>query len=180
METKKQKIGNWFKTSISARMLVVGFIFLILLIPLSFVKDLSRERETRQAEVIQEINEKWGNEVVLYGPIVKVPYKTYTEEKIFDEQTNGPDLVLGLPIRFGMGYGLNNEQRLMGANPNIAYWGGWGGSSIVIDQDARLCVSYVMNRMAANRCIDCSILKNFSEYQSEIITFHCALLQLAY
>ncbi|WP_282054500.1 cell envelope integrity protein CreD [Maribacter luteus] len=87
METKKQKIGNWFKTSISARMLVVGFIFLILLIPLSFVKDLIRERETRQAEVIQEINEKWGNEVVLYGPIVKVPYKTYTEEKIFDEQT---------------------------------------------------------------------------------------------
>ena len=87
METKKQKIGNWFRTSISARMLVVGFIFLILLIPLGFVKDLIRERETRQAEVIQEINEKWGNEVVLYGPIVKVPYKTYTEEKIFDEQT---------------------------------------------------------------------------------------------
>ncbi|MRX64978.1 cell envelope integrity protein CreD [Maribacter luteus] len=87
METKKQKIGNWFRTSISARMLVVGFIFLILLIPLGFVKDLIRERETRQAEVIQEINEKWGNEVVLYGPIIKVPYKTYTEEKIFDEQT---------------------------------------------------------------------------------------------
>tara|TARA_R110001583_G_scaffold5791_1_gene30686 strand:- start:295 stop:1638 length:1344 start_codon:yes stop_codon:yes gene_type:complete len=87
METKKQKIGNWFRTSISARMLVVGFIFLILLIPLGFVKDLIRERETRQAGVIQEINEKWGNEVVLYGPIVKVPYKTYTEEKIFDEQT---------------------------------------------------------------------------------------------
>ncbi|MBD0778081.1 cell envelope integrity protein CreD [Maribacter sp. ANRC-HE7] len=87
METKKQKIGNWFRTSISARMLVVGFIFLILLIPLGFVKDLIRERETRQVEVIEEINEKWGNEVILNGPIIKVPYKTYTEEKIFDEKT---------------------------------------------------------------------------------------------
>lgn len=87
METKKQKIGNWFRTSITAKMFMVGFIFLILLIPLGFVKDLIRERETRQAEVIQEINEKWGNEVVLYGPIIKVPYKTYTEEKTFDERT---------------------------------------------------------------------------------------------
>ncbi|WP_273274644.1 cell envelope integrity protein CreD [Maribacter polysiphoniae] len=87
METKKQKIGNWFRTSISAKMLVVGFIFLILLIPLGFVKDLIRERETRQAGVIEEINQKWGNEVIIYGPIIKVPYKTYTEEKTFDEKT---------------------------------------------------------------------------------------------
>ena len=84
MESKKQKIGNWFRTSISARMLVVGFIFLVLLVPLGIVEDLIRERGHRQTEVIQEINEKWGNEVVLFGPIIKIPYKTYKEEKTFD------------------------------------------------------------------------------------------------
>jgi CubicO group peptidase (beta-lactamase class C family) len=67
--------------------------------------------------------------------------------RVFDEQTNGKDLVLGVPIRFGMGYGLTSEIMPMGPNPHIAYWGGWGGSSVVVDQDARLCVSYVMNRM---------------------------------
>lgn len=87
METKKQKIGNWFKTSISAKMLVVGFILLILLIPLRFVQDLIKEREIRQAEVIQEINGKWGNEVILFGPVIKIPYKTYKEEKTFDDKT---------------------------------------------------------------------------------------------
>jgi CubicO group peptidase (beta-lactamase class C family) len=66
---------------------------------------------------------------------------------VFDEQTNGPDLVLGVPIRFGMGYGLTSEIMPMGPNPHIAYWGGWGGSSVVVDQDARLCIGYVMNRM---------------------------------
>ncbi len=84
METKRSRIGNWFKTSISARMLIVGFILVILLIPLSFVKDLIRERGYRQTEVIQEINQKWGNQVTLYGPIIKIPYKTYKEEKVFD------------------------------------------------------------------------------------------------
>ena len=80
---KKQKFGNWFRTSITARMLVVGFILIVLLIPLGFVKDLIRERSHRQAEVIHEINQKWGNEVVLYGPIIKIPYKTYKEQRTF-------------------------------------------------------------------------------------------------
>ena len=69
---------------------------------------------------------------------------------IFDEQTFGKDLVLGVPVKFGMGYGITTEAMPMGPNPNIAYWGGWGGSTAVIDQDARLCVSYVMNRMEGN------------------------------
>ncbi|MEM7001482.1 MAG: serine hydrolase domain-containing protein [Pseudomonadota bacterium] len=68
---------------------------------------------------------------------------------VFDEQSNGEDLVLGVPIRFGMGYGLTGDLMPMGPNEHIAYWGGWGGSTIVIDQDAHLCVSYVMNKMFA-------------------------------
>ena len=67
--------------------------------------------------------------------------------RIFDKQTHTTDLVLGVPIVFGMGYGLSSEAMPMGPNEHIAYWGGWGGSTVVVDQDARLCVSYVMNRM---------------------------------
>ena len=70
--------------------------------------------------------------------------------RVFDEQTNGMDLVLGVPVRFGMGYGLTSSAMPMGPNEHIGYWGGWGGSTIVIDQDARLCCSYVMNRMEAD------------------------------
>ncbi len=67
--------------------------------------------------------------------------------RIFDEQTNGKDLVLGVPLRFGMGYGLSGDIIPMGPNEHIAYWGGWGGSTIVVDADAHLCCSYVMNKM---------------------------------
>ena len=69
---------------------------------------------------------------------------------IFDEQTYGKDLVLGVPIKFGMGYGISTDDMPMGPNKNIAYWGGWGGSTVVVDQDARMCVSYVMNRMESS------------------------------
>tara|TARA_E500000318_G_scaffold91389_2_gene89559 strand:+ start:1332 stop:2684 length:1353 start_codon:yes stop_codon:yes gene_type:complete len=85
--TPQKRIGNWLKNSISAKMITVGFLILILLIPLGFVDDLIRERGQRQREVISEINSKWGEEVIINGPILKVPYHQYVEEKIFDEKT---------------------------------------------------------------------------------------------
>jgi CubicO group peptidase (beta-lactamase class C family) len=67
---------------------------------------------------------------------------------IFDEQSHGPDLVLGVPIRFGIGYALPETQTVPYVPQGRAcYWGGWGGSVILMDLDARTTISYMMNRM---------------------------------
>ena len=66
-------------------------------------------------------------------------------DPIFETQSDGKDLALGVPIRFGMGYGLSNE--FMPIGPRACFWGGYGGSLILLDQDADLAICYVMNRM---------------------------------
>ena len=66
---------------------------------------------------------------------------------IQQEQTNGPDAVILLPVRFGMGYAFPNEMMPMSPNERAMFWGGAGGSTIVVDQDAHVCLSYVMNQM---------------------------------
>jgi len=66
-------------------------------------------------------------------------------DAIFEVQADGTDLAIGLPICFGMGYGLSSATMPLG--PRACYWGGYGGSLIVIDQDLDVTVSYVMNRM---------------------------------
>lgn len=86
-EQQPNKFGQWLKTSITARMLMVGALILVLLIPLTYVNILIEERAFRQQDVVREINQKWGNEVILYGPILKLPYKTYSETSTFNEQT---------------------------------------------------------------------------------------------
>ncbi|GAA0483305.1 EstA family serine hydrolase [Parasphingorhabdus litoris] len=68
-------------------------------------------------------------------------------KRIFEQQSAGIDLVLGVPMVFGMGYGLNNELMPLSPNKNTCFWGGYGGSTVLVDQDQRLCFSYVMNRM---------------------------------
>lgn len=54
------------------------------------------------------------------------------------EQFSGEDRVLGMPIRWGLGYGLFDH---------TYGWGGWGGSLVVIDPEARMTVAYVTHQM---------------------------------
>jgi CubicO group peptidase (beta-lactamase class C family) len=68
-------------------------------------------------------------------------------EAVLREQSNGTDLVIGMPVRFGLGYGLPTAEMPLGPNPRTCFWGGWGGSIVVVDLDARMVVAYVMNRM---------------------------------
>ena len=84
---QQNKFGNWIKNSITARMLMIGILIIVLLIPLSYIESLIRERANRQESVVNEINEKWGSEVLLYGPILKIPYKTYTEKLVTNSET---------------------------------------------------------------------------------------------
>ena len=61
-------------------------------------------------------------------------------------QVEGTDLVLGIPVRFGMGFGLPGGMVPL-PNPNSCYWGGYGGSIAIVDMDTQTTFSYVMNRM---------------------------------
>lgn len=71
-----------------------------------------------------------------------------TVDLIFEEQSNGPDGVLGVPLRFGMGYGLPQTATVpFIPDERICFWGGWGGSMVVMDLDRRMTVTYAMNRM---------------------------------
>ncbi len=68
--------------------------------------------------------------------------------RALEEQTSGLDLVLDVPLSHGLGYGLGNEVMPM-PSKNACFWGGWGGSTILVDFDHHIALSYVMNRMEA-------------------------------
>lgn len=76
-----------FMQSGTAKIILVGLLTLVLLIPLQYVKSLIAERAARQESVVDEINQKWGESVYFYGPVLKVPYTTYTESKLIDDKT---------------------------------------------------------------------------------------------
>ena len=66
--------------------------------------------------------------------------------KALELQIEGTDKVMGVPARFGLGFGLAGGLVPL-LNPNSMFWGGYGGSIVIIDMDAHTTVSYVMNVM---------------------------------
>jgi len=67
--------------------------------------------------------------------------------KALELQIEGTDLILAMPARFGMGFGLGGGTLPL-PNPNTIFWGGYGGSLVIIDMDARTSFGYAMNKMA--------------------------------
>ena len=91
----------------------------------------------RVQTALANLGEAWGTRIL-------------SEEgarRVMEEQCRGVDHVLRTPGVFGLGYGINSDLMPLAPNPNVCFWGGYGGSLILVDQDARMCVSYVMNRM---------------------------------
>lgn len=56
------------------KLLVLGVLTLVLLIPASMIKGLINERKHHQEEVKNEISDKWGAAQTLTGPVISVPY----------------------------------------------------------------------------------------------------------
>jgi CubicO group peptidase (beta-lactamase class C family) len=65
-----------------------------------------------------------------------------TIDRIFEVQSDGIDLVIGIPFKFGVGYGLFPTEG------RVCAWGGAGGSCVIIDVDRRITFAYAMNKMA--------------------------------
>ena len=59
-------------------------------------------------------------------------------ERAREMQFDGVDRILGRRFRWGLGYGLFGS---------TIGWGGWGGSIVMIETDARMVVAYVTNQM---------------------------------
>jgi len=67
-------------------------------------------------------------------------------DSVLEEQIYGTDLVLGLPIRWGLGVGLPSAEMPLPSQRSF-YWGGWGGSLCLMDVERGVACAYVMNKM---------------------------------
>jgi len=70
------RIGN----SVMTRLMIIGALVLILLVPVGMIKGIIHEREMRQREVTSEVSGKWGREQTIAGPILTVPYDVHTPD----------------------------------------------------------------------------------------------------
>lgn len=69
------------KNAVMLKIFAIGFLALLLMIPVALVSDLVTERQSRQAEAAAEIASKWGGAQHIAGPMLSIPYETYELNK---------------------------------------------------------------------------------------------------
>lgn len=71
------KIGFAIKNSLMLKLLTIAIVALVLLIPASQIETLIHERQMNREIVTKEVSSKWGEDQMLSGPILNVPYNTF-------------------------------------------------------------------------------------------------------
>ena len=75
------RFNRWLSRSVTIRLLSVGFLILILMIPNAMVRDLITERQNTNEQAVNEVSESWGREQTLTGPYLSLPYKQFFTDK---------------------------------------------------------------------------------------------------
>jgi len=70
-----EKFNNWARTSITLKMIIVGILILVLLIPTNMVENLIYERESTRDEAVREVASKWGLDQTIGTPVISIPYQ---------------------------------------------------------------------------------------------------------
>ena len=76
---RPEKKSFFHRFALLLKLLLIGFLLLILLIPLSMVGSLIRERESAAASARTEIAEKWSLAQQIVGPVLSVPCLSVSE-----------------------------------------------------------------------------------------------------
>ncbi len=83
METQNKnildKINERISQSITFKLISIGLLILLLLIPKSMINDLILERESRMRHTVHEVTDKWSRSQIVSGPSLVIPYKKHIE-----------------------------------------------------------------------------------------------------
>lgn len=83
-----KKTANYIRRSITLKIVSVGILILLLLIPAAMIRVLISERQSRRDSVVEEISQKWGDSQTITGPFITVPFKAFFKDKDGETQFN--------------------------------------------------------------------------------------------
>ena len=79
MEVPVPKRSSFWQ-SITFKLIIIGLLILIMLIPGAMIRNLISEREQTQLDVTSEIGSKWGYGQTVNGPVLSIPYYHYIKQ----------------------------------------------------------------------------------------------------
>ncbi len=98
MQDSVERIADSVRNSQMLRLLLIGILVMMLLIPAAMIGRLVSERKERRQEAVSEVSSKWGEAQTIIGPALVVPYTyRWTEAAEGGRQITRIQVVHSLP-----------------------------------------------------------------------------------
>ena len=75
MTDPTQNQSYWYQNSILIKSAIIAAIIMTLLIPSSWIQDLTTDREGYQQQQMKDVSSKWSGTQLIQGPVLIIPYK---------------------------------------------------------------------------------------------------------
>jgi inner membrane protein len=92
--------GESMAHSAIGRLAIMSLLTLFLMVPMTMVDSMVRERSSRRDEAVQEVGESWGGRQTISGPVLIVPYtQSWTDERGRAQSVSGQAYFLPSEVR---------------------------------------------------------------------------------
>jgi len=81
-----EKVNQWMKNSLTLKLVIIGILSLLLMIPNGMIKKLILERSDNHINATREVSDKWGKMQTIGGPVLTIPYTLTIKTKVKDDE----------------------------------------------------------------------------------------------
>ena len=75
-----QGFMHWLKESVTVKLVFIGFLIILLIIPSALIQDLIQERAGRQSDTEKQVSDQYSGAQLIQGPVLVIPYKKRVKE----------------------------------------------------------------------------------------------------
>jgi inner membrane protein len=116
METSLENTAAtaWQKSKWIVKGCIIGFMALLLMVPMLYVKNLIYERQERQQEATLEISSKWAGRQNIIGPVIGIPFLKTNETDTNSKKIASKHIAYFLPDKLDINATVNPKEKHRG------------------------------------------------------------------
>src|SRR5664279_2182690 len=117
--TAFKNFNEWLSSSLMVKLISIGFLTLVLLIPGAMIQSLITERQLLSLDTERDISSHWGGSQVLTGPVLMIPFRK--EELIDGKTTLVKAMAYVLPENLRIKGKVKSDTRYRGIYKSVIY-----------------------------------------------------------
>ncbi|MFB9844209.1 cell envelope integrity protein CreD [Mucilaginibacter ginsenosidivorans] len=97
-QPQPQGLLHWLRESVTVKLIFIGILVLVLLIPSAMINSLIQERAQRQDDTVKTVTDQYSGDQLIQGPVLVIPYREQQTQSDSKGQTTTTEVIKTLYV----------------------------------------------------------------------------------